>query len=114
VRMRWFGKGLAFAAVAFAVLAALSFVVMELWNALVPALFGGPIVQFWQAAGLLILSRILFGGLRGGVRRGWRHHGWRERWERMTPEERERFRAEFRGGYCGRARTPEPPAAKEP
>ncbi len=128
MRMRWLFKGLAFAVLACAVLAALSFVVMWLWNALVPSLFGGPVVQFWQAAGLLILSRILFGRLHGG-RRGWRHHVWRDRWERMSPEERERFRegierwrqfsaqerAEFRRSFggCGRARTHEPPPVKE-
>ena len=53
-----------FAAV-IAVLALLSFAVMLLWNSLVPELFRGPPLQYWQALGLLLLSRILFGGLRG-------------------------------------------------
>jgi hypothetical protein len=79
--------------------------VMHLWNWLVPTLFGWRQVTFWQALGILLLCRILFGG-----------HGWRgsgrskfrrrmeermaERWERMTPEERERSRQSWRG-RCG-------------
>jgi hypothetical protein len=116
VRRHWVLKGLAFLALGTAAAAALSFLVMTLWNALIPDLFKGPVVGFWQAAGLLLLSKILFGGFRG--RHG--HHGgrrwmWRQRWERMSPEERERFRngfgrwnkmtreerAEFRKGFRG-------------
>jgi hypothetical protein len=69
-------------------------VVMLLWNWLAPALFGLPPVTFWQAIGLLALCRILFGGFGlsgGGVRSNSRRR-MRERWEQMTPEERERFR----------------------
>ena len=67
-------------------------VVMSLWNWLVPAVFGGREITFWQALGLLLLSKILFGGFRGG-RPGpghWRGR-MRDRWAEMTPEERERF-----------------------
>jgi hypothetical protein len=67
--------------------------VLLLWNWLMPALFGFRSIGYWQAFGLLILARLLFGGFRGGQPRGRR---WRrrviERWERMTPEEREKFR----------------------
>ena len=35
---------------------------MYLWNWLVPLLFHGPVVTFLQALGLLVLSKILFGG----------------------------------------------------
>ena len=71
--------------------------VMHLWNWLLPMLFGWRQITFWQALGLLLLCRILFGG-----------HGWRrsarsnvrrrmeERCEHMTPEERERFRQRMR------------------
>ena len=51
------------------------FVVMSLWNGLMPAIFGLPPIGFWQAMGLLILSKILFGGFRGG--RPGRHMPWR-------------------------------------
>lgn len=75
-------------------------IVMLLWNALVPALFGGPTVTYWQAIGLFVLSKILFHGF-GGKHRGhrghWRHDKyWKQRFaERMasmTPEERQKCR----------------------
>ena len=97
MRRFWVMKGLAFLVLAPLFVAAVSFVVMLLWNALIPSLFSGPVLSFWQAAGLLVLCRILFGGFRHhGHRHGWRHRHWRQRWERMTPEERERFRDGFR------------------
>ena len=71
-------------------------VVMRLWNWLLPALFGWRTVTFWQAVGLLALCRILFGGLggHGGHRSGSRQKI-RDRWEGMTPEEREKWREAF-------------------
>jgi hypothetical protein len=69
-------------------------VVMGLWNWLAPDLFGWHTLSFPQAVGLLVLCRLLIGGLRG---RSGGHMFWRarlaERLERMTPEEREKFRA---------------------
>jgi hypothetical protein len=83
--------------VVFAILvtAVLGFVVMGLWNWLMPALFGWRLITFWRAVGILLLSKILFGGLRGGPGR----HMY-SRWAHMTPEEREKFRAGMRG-RCG-------------
>ena len=68
-------------------------VVMSLWNWLTPALFGWRTIGYWQAFGLIVLCRLLFGGVGGpqGAGGRWRHR-MRERWERMTPEERESFR----------------------
>ena len=75
-------------------------VVMWLWNALIPEIFGGTPITWIQALGLLILARILAGGRSSGF--GGRRR-WRERWERkvanMNPEEREKWRAEV-GRYC--------------
>lgn len=92
---------LKFMVIAALIITVLSFVVMGLWNWLTPTLFGWHVITFWQALGLLILSKILFGGLRGGPGR---HMYWRrrmmERWEQMTPEEREKFRQAVRG-RCG-------------
>jgi hypothetical protein len=87
-------------------------VVKLLWNWLAPALFGLGQITFWQALGLLALCRILFGGfgLGGGGHRSSRGMRGRisermsgrmaERWNQMTPEERERFRQGMRG-RCG-------------
>ncbi len=60
--------------------------VLQLWNLLMPAIFGLRPIGFWQAVGLLALSWILFGGWRGFPRGRGRH--WKEK---MTPEERARF-----------------------
>ncbi len=72
----------------------LGLVVMGLWNWLVPVLFHGPFITFFQAIGLLVLSRILFRGFCGmkGGRHGWKGAQWKEKMEKMTPEERERMR----------------------
>ena len=81
-------------------------VTMLLWNWLMPGLFGLKMIGFAQALGLVILSKILFGGFRGGRRFGPGGPGghWRrrmaERWEQMTPEEREKFRAGMKSGCC--------------
>ncbi len=90
-------KVLKFAAIALVAAAAIGFVVMSLWNWLVPAVFGLPAITFWQALGLLILSKILFGGFRGrsGYGGTWKRR-MKERWEEMTPEEREHFRGSMR------------------
>jgi hypothetical protein len=76
-------------------------VVMHLWNWLLPALFGWRQITFWQALGLLALCRILFGGF-GPVMAPIAPNRRRmaERWERMTPEEREKFRQDMRS-RCG-------------
>lgn len=70
-------------------------VVRVLWNWLTPELFGWKMITFWQAVGLLALCRILFGGLGRHMGSGgrWQSRRMRERWAKMTPEERERFRA---------------------
>ena len=84
-------------------------VVMLLWNALLPAVFGIGTITFWQALGILVLSKILFGGF-GGHRGHHKYHNhsyeWREKWMNMTPEEKEKLRTEWRG-RC------EPPAKPE-
>jgi hypothetical protein len=79
-------------------------VVMLLWNALLPQIFALPQISYLQAAGLLILARLLFGGIGGdlrghaghrGARRGghpFRHDNkLREKWMSMSEEERREF-----------------------
>ena len=80
--------------------------VKYLWNWLVPALFtGAHLITFWQALGLLLLSRILFGSWHRGGGPGPRR-AWRKRWESMTPEEREAFRHRM-AARCGNFAPPE-------
>ena len=85
--------------------------VQLLWNWLLPPLFGWKELTFWQALGMLALCRILFGGhgFRGGSRSSLRRR-MAERWEQMTPEEREQARQRWQG-RCGVA-PPEPPDAR--
>jgi len=91
-----FGFRAMLAVVALAVLAGM---VMLLWNAVVPvALAGARPIDYLHALGLLILSRILFGGFRG-------HGGWHARrrwgrWQAMTPEERAQFHRGTPSGGC--------------
>ncbi len=96
----WIVKMILIAAVA---VFGLGFLVMLLWNALIPDLFHGPVLTFAQAIGLLVLSKILVKGF-GFRRNHWRHSQWRERMQEkmnaMTPEEKERFREQWRK-RCG-------------
>jgi len=79
--------------------AVLGFMVMLLWNAVIPAIFtGSRSLDYPHALGLLVLSRILFGGFRGGG--GWRQRRHWRRWEAMTPEEREQYRSTAGFGAC--------------
>lgn len=94
-------KHLIFIPICFVTIAALlSYAVMLLWNWLMPDIFGLTEITYWQAVGLLVLCKILFGGLGNGGHHGHHgHHGMchgdknkiRERWEKATPEEREKM-----------------------
>ena len=93
------------------------FVVMRLWNWVVPPVFGLHAIGYRHALGLLVLTRILFGGFRrgfGGCGPGmhWRRR-MMERWEQMTPEEREKFRAGM-GAAMGKGCGPFGAPAAEP
>jgi hypothetical protein len=91
MRKRWiFLAPLAIAAVLLFV-AAGGEIVRELWNWLLPPIFGWRQISFWQALGMLALCRILFGGFGGPGFRRTTH---------MTPEERERVRQRLRQ-RCG-------------
>lgn len=75
----------------------ISFVVMGLWNYLMPAIFHLGTITFWQAAGLFILCKILFGfgkGYRGGA--PWMRRRMEERFKNMTPEQKEKFKEHMR------------------
>ena len=81
-------------------------VVMLLWNALLPAVLGVGTITFWQALGILVLSKILFGGFSGHGHGRSRHHDhhrhyrMREKWMHLSPEEREKMKAEY-DHHCG-------------
>jgi len=74
------------------VLAGFSGAVMLLWNWLIPPIFGLISINYWQAAGLFVLARILVGHFGGGHRHrfGGENHI-HERWHNMSAEQREEF-----------------------
>ena len=85
----------------FAIVAAVllfGWVVMLLWNAILPNVISGvSSLNYWQAVGLLVLSKILFSGLQGKPRH--RPGGmmqWREKWQHMSEEDRAKFKEKWR------------------
>ncbi|HEX8426687.1 hypothetical protein [Hymenobacter sp.] len=109
-RSSWLLRGLKFALLAVLFVAAIGFITMSLWNWLVPDLFRGPEISFPQTLGLLLLSRILFGGFHKGARaEAWsrRRKMMREKMESrmasLSPEEQEKFRQKMRATCSGPA-----------
>ena len=95
----------------FVILAAaalLGFIVMQLWNNILPPVLGVKPLSYWQAVGLLILCRILFGSFRPGSP-GFRGRGggpWRNKLMNMTEEERAKFKEEWRARRFGPKQPP--------
>lgn len=73
---------------------------MALWNAILPAVLGVKAINFWQAMGIFVLSKILFGFNSGwgGKRSRWRER--REKYNNMPPEEWEKIKNEWKS-RCG-------------
>ena len=89
----------------------LGFIVMSLWNWIIPDLFPGTAqISFLQALGLFLLGRILIGGFKGWGRRhccghnGYKGGYWKRRFEdkmsNMTPEEKEKLKQAYKK-CCG-------------
>ncbi|MBO9613863.1 MAG: hypothetical protein J7619_14265 [Dyadobacter sp.] len=92
-------------------------VVQWLWNAILPGAANFNTISYWQAVGLFVLCKILFGGFRGGPGHDRHHHkwqkfnrrfgrggreemlAWKNKWMQMTDEERRRFRQEMRNRW---------------
>ena len=102
-------KFLAFVALGVLAIFLIGFVTMSLWNWLVPVLFNGPIITFWQALGLLLLSKILFWGF--GGKKQWHNHAgpqvenhWKNKFynkfSSMTPEERSALKEKMKEKWC--------------
>lgn len=82
--------------------------VMLLWNNILAQVTNVHTITFLQAFGILVLSKILFGGFRGGW--GGKRYYWKQRmmtkWNNMTPGEREKFKQEWQkrcGGWGHRS-----------
>lgn len=106
-------KGICIAAVITLAIFGFGYITMQLWNWLMPDIFGLKEITYWQALGLLVLGKILFSSFGGKGGRGkcgnhkdWggnRGGMWKKRWEekmaKMSPEEREKFKKGW--GNCG-------------
>jgi Ca2+/H+ antiporter, TMEM165/GDT1 family len=76
--------------------------VMILWNSILPAVLGVSTITFWQALGILVLSKILFGGFCHGHHRYYGHeHTWNRKWRHLNKEEREKMKEEWNERCCG-------------
>lgn len=77
----------------FVAIAVFGYVVMGLWNWLIPTLFSGPVITFWQAIGILVLSKILFGGFGHGHNKNSKcdhqHDEWKEKIHEKFKDETE-------------------------
>ena len=105
---------------AVAILALVSYIVMQLWNNLLPDILHVSVINFWQAMGIFVLSKILFGFGRGGRGGAPWMRGKRmmeEKFSNLSPEDRERFRDQMRNrcgwGRRGEWRDTERPAEAE-
>jgi Ca2+/H+ antiporter, TMEM165/GDT1 family len=82
-----------------AFLALFTFAVFALWNGVLTDVLPVKAISYWQALGILVLAKILFGGFphrRGGPCGHFRERMMSKRWESATPEQREQMREEMR------------------
>ena len=93
----WIKKIIGYCLLAIAAIFLIGWVVMLLWNAILPELIHVSPINYWQSIGLLVLCKILFGGLHSG---GHKKKMWKkemeEKWQHLTPEERENLKQEWR------------------
>lgn len=82
----YYGKYVLWGILGIAAVAGFGFIIMWLWNWLVPELFSGPVINYWQTIGLLLLSKILFSGV--GHSQPRRHYDYRHKdyWRKKCEE----------------------------
>jgi hypothetical protein len=82
------------------VLLLLAAIVQLLWNRLLPDILNARVINYWQALGLLVLCRILFGGFHWGTGRGMPMAGHsrflKDKWMHMSEAERAAFKDEWK------------------
>ena len=73
-----------------------------LWNTLLPEILGVKNISYWQAFGILLLCKIMFGGFKGPGRKKMKH---RKDFPGFRPNDKERMREEWRdhfARYCNK------------
>lgn len=77
-----------------------SLIVMLLWNAILPDLFKFPAINYWQALGLFILCKILFGNFGFGrfnyKNKPFRNPAFREKFMNLSAEEKEKLKQQWK------------------
>jgi len=97
-KQKWALKGVFFLLIGGVILAVAGGGVMLLWNAILPRVIGVQPLGYWDALGLLVLCRILFGSFHKGGPAGPKHRRkhWREKWNNMSEEERALLKARWK------------------
>ncbi len=102
----------------------LPYIVMLLWNGILPEIIGVKTITYWQAVGIFILCKLLFGGFKGGGNHHHKKHrmirqhfknccnnndnkssmkeALRDKFMNMSDEERENFRQKWKDRFRGR------------
>ena len=73
--------------------------VMVLWNWLMPTIFGLITITYWQSAGLLLLSKLLFSGFnfnKRGKKPSFARNAMKNKFMNMNDEEKQAFKAKFK------------------
>jgi hypothetical protein len=89
-------KYIGFGILGFAFLVLVIFGVQALWNWLIPELFNGPVLNFWQTVGLFFLSKILLTGVAPGGQDKSHKKEWKKKFQdkcRPAPEEEQNIPA---------------------
>jgi hypothetical protein len=111
----WAKKIIGFIVCGLAIAAIFGLVVMSLWNWVAVDVMGLKVITFWEALGILLLSKILFGGFhknwKGGPGGRWSPE-MKEKWQHMTPEEKEQFKQNWRNKCRTWGRQPNEPTVK--
>lgn len=91
-----------------AIVAALSALVMYLWNTILTDVTNVKPLTFWKAMGLLLLAKILFGGVGKGFGRkgGSKRKHWKNKWMNMSPEERNEAKSRWKE-HCNKRNKPD-------
>lgn len=123
----WIKKIVGFVALGIGGVVLIAYLFMLLWNMLIPDLFNGPLLNFAQALGLLVLAKILFGFGSLGNRGRWggtshhHHHEKRSAWKHkleekmanMSDEEKEKLKYSMKGWCYGKKEKPEKSSSSE-
>ncbi len=76
---------------------AFGFLLMQLWNWLIPSIFQGPAINLWQSIGLLVMGRLLTGmGSRGASWPCSKKEAWKSTWASLSTEEKQALQEKYK------------------